>query len=290
MRVTNNILITNLKRNLSNSLGKLNIAQNQLATGQRISKPSDDPAEIVDILRLKPRLAENQQYQENVDDAMAWMANSDESLDTMSAALNRMYELTVYAANGILADAEFNSISAELQQISEEFKGIVNSTMGDKYIFAGTLIKQVVYDETGWHNNASVTEYEISKGVTIPVNLHADQIFKVPQDIFQTTSDLIAAVEAGDSAAINASMDLVKQHQEQVLSCRAQLGARMNRLELTSSRLKELEINYTSLRSDAEDIDPAQVMIDLKSQESVYQSALSVGARIIVPSLMDYLR
>ncbi len=290
MRVTNNILITNLKRNLSNSLGKLNIAQNQLATGQRISKPSDDPAGIVDILRLKPRLAENQQYQENVDDAMAWMANSDESLDTMSAALNRMYELTVYAANGILADAELNSISAELQQISEEFKGIVNSTMGDKYIFAGTLMKQVVYDETGWHNNTSVTEYEISKGVTIPVNLHADQIFKVPQDIFQTTSDLIAAVEAGDSAAINASMDLVKQHQEQALSCRAQLGARMNRLELTDSRLKELEINYTSLRSDAEDIDPAQVMIDLKSQESVYQSALSVGARIIVPSLMDYLR
>jgi flagellar hook-associated protein 3 FlgL len=77
---------------------------------------------------------------------------------------------------------------------------------------------------------------------------------------------------------------------DNLLKERSELGARMNRMELSMSRLDGLEVSTTGLLSTEEDVDISRVIIDLKSQENVQRAALSVGARIIQPSLLDFLR
>ena len=64
----------------------------------------------------------------------------------------------------------------------------------------------------------------------------------------------------------------------------------MNRLELVESRLEDMELNYTELLSENEDVDMARLIIDLKNQENVYRASLAAGARIIQPTLVDFLR
>nr|WP_276531875.1 flagellin [Brevibacillus invocatus] len=77
---------------------------------------------------------------------------------------------------------------------------------------------------------------------------------------------------------------------DNVLSVRATLGARMNRMELMAQRLSDQNLDITKLKSENEDADAAEVITKLRTQETVYQAALGAGARILQPSLMDYLR
>ncbi|MFN2364471.1 MAG: flagellin, partial [Halarsenatibacteraceae bacterium] len=74
------------------------------------------------------------------------------------------------------------------------------------------------------------------------------------------------------------------------ITTRAEIGAKMNRLDLTQSRLEEQEINFESLKSDNEDVDIAETIMNLRMQESVYQASLATGARIMQPTLLDFLR
>jgi len=74
------------------------------------------------------------------------------------------------------------------------------------------------------------------------------------------------------------------------VSTRAEIGAKMNRLDLTQSRLEDQEINLRSLKSENEDVDIAETIMELRMQESVYQASLASGARTMQPTLLDFLR
>jgi len=83
------------------------------------------------------------------------------------------------------------------------------------------------------------------------------------------------------------NMDAGIQH---LLNNRASVGAKAVRIEATASRLIDMELSFTKLLSDVEDADITKLATDLASQESNYQASLAASARIIQPSLLDFLR
>ncbi|MNR52985.1 flagellar hook-associated protein FlgL [compost metagenome] len=74
------------------------------------------------------------------------------------------------------------------------------------------------------------------------------------------------------------------------LEVRAELGAKSSRVSLSEERLKDININLKSLQSKTEDADMAELITTLKTYENVYQASLSVGAKVISPTLVDFLR
>jgi Flagellin and related hook-associated proteins len=88
----------------------------------------------------------------------------------------------------------------------------------------------------------------------------------------------------------NQALAEVEDALDTLLRVRADVGARINRLELADARMQELELNVEQLISDNEDVDLARAIIDLKVAENVYRAALASGARIIQPTLLDFLR
>ena len=82
----------------------------------------------------------------------------------------------------------------------------------------------------------------------------------------------------------------VQGAQNHLLTKTAEIGGRQRRLELLEARYGQDNLNYEKMRSDAEDADMAEVIMFLKMAETVYQAALSAGARVIQPTLMDFLR
>ena len=82
----------------------------------------------------------------------------------------------------------------------------------------------------------------------------------------------------------------VQGAQNHLLTRTAEIGGRQRRLELLEARYSQDNLNYEKMRSDAEDADMAEVIMYLKMAETVYQAALSAGARVIQPTLMDFLR
>ena len=77
---------------------------------------------------------------------------------------------------------------------------------------------------------------------------------------------------------------------ENVLAVRAEVGAKSNRVDLIKNRLQDDNYNFTVLLSKNEDADLAQVITNLKMDENVYRASLAAGARIMQPSLIDFLR
>lgn len=290
MRITNNVLINNLKRSLGNNLRSLDLYQNRLSTGKMINKPSDDPVGIVDSLRIRNKLSENKQFQSNTGDAQSWLESTDEALGSLTDVLNRVYELTIYSANGSLEEQERKALSEEVSQLIEEAGSIADTTHGGRYIFGGSNTLHKPYENGAWTNaNTDKIEYEISTGVTIPINITAQEVF-IDRDMLGTLEAICSHMQTGDTQSLSgADLEKLQANIDRVLSCRAQAGARVNRLEMTAERLLEQEVNFTKLQSSVEDIDVAEILLKLKNQQSVYESSLSVGARIIMPTLMDFL-
>ncbi|NLW23715.1 MAG: flagellar hook-associated protein FlgL [Clostridia bacterium] len=301
MRITQGVLINNMLRNYNKNMAKMDKLNTQLATGTRINTPSDDPAGLVTSLRLRTKLHQNEQYKKNVSDALSWMEIADSALNNYNSVLQRVRELTVEAANGTNEPSSLKAIADELKQLKDEIGDIANTTLDDRYIFGGTRTMDKVYDKASgqWLGNANPINYEIGENITLQVNL-TGEVFDVdfstdsPElagSIFATLDKLIADVENGLYEEIGGA-DLAKldEHINNLLSYRSEVGAKMNRLEMVNSRLEDTEVNYTKLLSDNEDVNMAKVIIELTNQENIYRASLAAGARIIQPSLVDFLR
>lgn len=138
-------------------------------------------------------------------------------------------------------------------------------------------------DNTDFGSN--VNGYQIESGAKESNSTGADQSYLVAM-----FSDLKSALDNGDTDVINKSLSRVDKSMDTLLSVRAEIGAKANRLELTEKRLDSDNITFTQLLSDNEDADMAEVIMNMKIEENVYRASLSAGAKIIQPSLIDFLR
>jgi flagellar hook-associated protein 3 FlgL len=106
--------------------------------------------------------------------------------------------------------------------------------------------------------------------------------------IFDTLVDDGLAVNNSD--IIREAMSRIDAQINNINAVRGEIGVKTNRAELTNNRILDDTINLTDLLSKNEDADMTEVIINVKMQENVYRASLSTGARIIQPSLVDFLR
>ena len=137
MRITNNMLISNMLSSMQNNLSRTSRFQNQLATGKKISKPSDDPIVASKSLKLRTDVAEIAQYKRNTEDATSWMEITENSISQIGEALQRTRELTVQATNGTNTPDDMKKILSEVEQLKAQTTQLANATYAGRYVFSG---------------------------------------------------------------------------------------------------------------------------------------------------------
>jgi flagellar hook-associated protein 3 FlgL len=274
-------------RNLSNSYSRLDKLQDQISTQKKFTKPSDDPVAAMMGMNYRTDLNRVQQYTRNIGEVRNWVDSTDDALDKGVLALQRIRELTVQASNGTLEGDQRKAIAEEVKQLKEHLQNIGDTQVGGKYIFNGNQTN-VRPSETGAYASGSI-ELEVFSGIKIQVNTEGSVLFG---DMLAAEGDiqkLITALETNDPA-IGDMLQNVDKNIDNFLSARALIGAKQNRVDLMEDRLSQQEVFSTRILSDNEDIDMEKAIIELTTQESVHRAALSVGARIIQPTLTDFLR
>jgi flagellar hook-associated protein 3 FlgL len=108
--------------------------------------------------------------------------------------------------------------------------------------------------------------------------------------IVPALNDLVTSLRTKNTSGIERAMGALDDHISNVISVRADLGARTNRMISLSEQLESTIINLQSNLGDLRDLDMAKAITDLTNQQNVYQASLAVGAKIIQPSLIDFLR
>ncbi|WP_010647620.1 flagellar hook-associated protein FlgL [Oceanobacillus massiliensis] len=293
MRVTQGMLSNNMLRNLMNSNDKMGKYMDQLNTGKKITRPSDDPVVAMKGMGYRTELVKVEQFQRNTNEVHNWMDNTDAALDKATSALQRIRELAVQASNGTYSEEERVNMSEEVKQLKDHLVDIANTNVNDKYIFNGSQTDTAPVDAEG--NvifDPSEVKIEVSSGTTLKANVNGDDVFGGDPDIFEVIDKFTAKLD-GDEAIdedIDASIEELDTGINNIINSRAELGARMNRLELVENRLGEQEVIATQTMSQNEDIDYAEAITQLITQESLHRAALSAGSKIIQPSLVDFLR
>src|SRR5699024_10896718 len=106
MRVTQNMLSNNMLRHLMNSQSKMDKYLEQLYTGKKIRRPSDDPAIAMKGMNYRTQVIEVEQYKRNTAEVHNWMDNSESALNEAIQTMQRIRELAVQASNSTYSDDE----------------------------------------------------------------------------------------------------------------------------------------------------------------------------------------
>lgn len=286
MRVTQSMLSNNMLRNLSNSYSRLDKLQDQISTQKKFTKPSDDPVAAMMGMNYRTDLNRIEQYTRNIGEVRNWVDSTDDALDKGVLALQRIRDLTLQASNGTLEGDQRKAVAEEVKQLKEHLQNLGDTQVGGKYIFNGNQTN-VRPSESGFQSGT--IELEVFSGIKIPVNTEGKALFG---DMLSDDGDiqkLITALESNDPA-VGDMLENIDKNIDNFLSARAQIGAKQNRVDLMEDRLSQQEVFSTRILSDNEDIDMEKAIIELTTQESIHRAALSVGARIIQPTLTDFLR
>ncbi|WP_262173794.1 flagellar hook-associated protein FlgL [Saccharococcus sp. Marseille-Q5394] len=297
MRVTQSMLSNNMLRNLSTSYNKMGKLQEQLSSGKKVNRPSDDPVVVMKGMGYRMQVDKVATYQKNLGEVNNWLDSSDDALDGVGQVLHRAKELVTNAANtGAMTPEDREKIKIELKQLQEQIQDLANTKVGDKYIFSGTMTDKPLYNkainasgdvigiETGPSFKNRV-EIEVFDGVSLKVNTDAAEMFKNIDDLFKEIENI-----GVDGNGFSDALSKIDIHMDAVLTARADIGARSNRAELMNNRLEMQEGAAKKQQSENEDIDYEKVITEMLTHESIHRAALSVGARIIQPSLVDFLR
>ncbi len=311
MRITNNMMTRNYANNLNENLTKLTTYQSQLSSFKRITKLSDDPIGSLKSMKVNAKIYKTEQYKNVVGSAKTMLTDAQSALSDLDDLLTNVYEKAVQASNSYLSSDEKYSIAAYVAQLRDEIVTIGNSTSGEQYIFGGYNTQEMpftvdaagtlLYNGLDLSNetdpdliaeNDQALSLEIGMGLSMEVTIPGTSVVGMGEDNLYAVLDGLYEALVNDAPAeeISAYIASLQDAQSEVLAVEAEVGGKINRLELVANRYENDLLNYAEVKSNIEDIDVAETTLQYQTAQAVYEAALAVGSNIIMSTLVDYLK
>lgn len=304
-RVTNLTMSANALRTLQTQQSRLSELQDKATTLNKISRPSDDPAATAKALETRSLLAATAQYGRNIDDGNTWLTAADSALEQATNVMHRIKDLTVLAGNGSLNQSGKDAIALELEALNKDLVSVANSKHLGRNIFAGSSDAAEAFPPGTPRDPAnpadpgtppvfqgagiSPVERRISATQTVRVDADGGAIFGSDAgSVFATVANIAAQLRSGGD--ITSELAPLEESFKNIVNGRAEIGTRQAQLERAGTVNTELEATLDAQRTGIEKADLGSVIMDLKLQETNYQVALAATARVLQPTLMDFLR
>jgi len=319
LRVTEGYMSQNVLNNVMTNRDLLIELQKQIASGTKIDRASQDVFSATTILSSNASLGKLDTYLSNIDLARSELETADKALLTTVDSVHTARELTIQGLNATSGPDELNIMANQIDQLIEQVKDMGNTKFGTKYIFGGQNTSTAPFtegmfsDEIQYNGSADGTadrNIEIAEGVVLAVNIGGDEVFGyhytsndngTPADRTDDTVEsqgLIGTLiklrdemlqAEPDKDVIRGELANLEDDLQTLLRAQSTLGGKLTRLDITEGIHENDKINLTDAKSNAQDVDMAQAISDLTFQETALQASLQVSARIIQPSIMNYL-
>ncbi|WP_308199885.1 flagellar hook-associated protein FlgL [Actinotalea sp. K2] len=278
--------------NLQMNLGKMSDLQNKMSGGKVITKPSDDPGGTAQALQLRASQRATEQFARNADDGAAWLATIDSTLNTSLASLRRARDLTVQGANsGALNQTGREAIAIEIEGIRDAMLSQANTSYLGRSVFAGTSSAATAFASGTYDFNGSsgTVERRIAPDITVRADADGSKIFgEGAASVFALLDGIAADLRNG--VEVGPRLAELDTHQRAILGELGGVGSRYGQITTAQSSIQKTLMDVKSQLSAIEDIDLAEIIVELQMQEVAYQGALGATARVLQPTLMDFLR
>jgi len=313
MRITNKMIGNNIAYNIQTNVQKLARTQQNIATGQRVLRPSDDPTVVSRLLSLQGSLEASVQYVRNINDGLSYLYAADTALGTAIEILHDANELAVQGASGTLTKEDMAYIGARVDKLVDNMVDVANTDLGGKYIFAGKLNHlppfqrsediityrgdfQDIFREISFGTGYKVAGPGVGEGV--PTGPFGGAVAAGPllddgaqyYGVFGTLFQLRDALNSGNTEGVSNALERVQQEVDHLLQERVQVGARTRHFESVKDQILDQEIRLKQIELDLGGVHIERASIDLAQQSLTYQAALGSSAQILQTSLLHFLR
>ncbi|ALE04193.1 flagellar hook-associated protein 3 (plasmid) [Arthrobacter sp. ERGS1:01] len=292
-RVTMQTSAASAQRGMQSNSAKLAQAQLNAGNLQKNPRLSDDPSAAADSLAVRAAQAQAAQYGRNIDNGNDWMTTANGALDTSVTLLQRVQYLTLQASSDGLPAVAKEAIAAELDSIRTDLLGQANTKYLGRSVFAGNSDEKNAFADgappTFTGAPGSTVQRRIGPDATIRVDADGAAIFGTGADsVFGLIDKISADLRSG--APVRDSIDSVNAALDNVIGQRSVVGARHAELLRAKDTNTTAVVDLENQRAGVEDLDLGSAILDLKTQELAYQASLSVTAKVLSSTLMDFLR
>lgn len=291
MRVTHQTVMRAAQHNLQHTMGELAKLQERASSLDKISRPSDDPTGTADSMQVRAEQGRNEQYARNIGNGTGWLASVDSALSTATDLIQQARDLTVQGANdGSLSTAAKEAIAVELEGLRAELLNTANTQYLGRTIFAGTADQGVAFNpDLSFNGTGAGVERRIDAHTTVRVDVDGSEVFGTgATSVFAVIDDIINDLRTGTN--VGPRVTDLDSYLNGLLGQHGAMGARHAQMLRAEETNMERSGSLEAQRSGIEDVDLGEVVLQLKLQEITYQSALAVTARVLQPTLMDFLR
>jgi flagellar hook-associated protein 3 FlgL len=291
-RVTHGSMTLSSLNNLQSTLGRLAQSQEQLTTGKRINRASDDPTDAARAMRTRSALADQEQYARNGQDAVTWMNLTDSRLQSMNDSLRRVRELALTGGTDTNSGTAREALAVEVEQLRDKLLTEANATYLGRPIFGGVTAGDKAYADDGTFVGATGdVQRTVADGVDVTINSDGEALFgSGAASMFSELDALANAIRAGDTAAIQAGIDQVDGRSRKIVDELSLVGTRTNRVESAVDAAKDATLTLNGNVSELENVELAYAMMQVQMNQVSYQAALAATSKVIQPSLVDFLR
>ncbi|MGB6059850.1 MAG: flagellar hook-associated protein FlgL [Microthrixaceae bacterium] len=273
-------------------------AQQKMSSQKQMSKASDDPARSLTALGHRGTLQRSSQFQRNATDARSWMVAGDTALTSSVEEITHVRTLVIQARSGASDPNAREALAAEVKTVRESLLALGNTKHLNRPIFGGTSDSSAAFDAAGnYLGDENSVKRPIAPEVSVDVNRTGTNVFgtfdgadPMNGNLFQVLDAISAAISSGDQAGMSNGINALDSAMDRIESAQVELGARARQIDDVIARTELSDIDTKRALSEVEDVDIAQAMIDASAKNFSYQAALSITAKVMQMSLLDFMR
>ncbi len=317
-RVTQQTISRSTLANVQMNLAAAAALQNQMSSGTKISKPSDDPSGTSDVLRLQAEQRATTQYQRNANDGTAWLSTIDSTLSSSVSTLQRARDLAVQSGNtASMSPTGREALATEIDSLKAQLMSLANTKLLGRNVFAGTSNAATAIAVTpGTPASAgpppvaatpatytandvpgATVQRRVSADTTVRVDASASAVFgsdtggvvdPANPSAFALLDKMAAEIRSGTSATVD--LTAIDARLSTISAQQSAIGAQQNQITNAQTVLGSKQVSLSAQVSSVQDVDLAEMILKIQQQSVTYQGALAAAGKSLQPSLMDYLK
>ncbi|MEA5114689.1 MAG: flagellar hook-associated protein FlgL [Geobacteraceae bacterium] len=296
MRITSGMTANNALYYLQKESSRLNLLNEQVASGLVINRPSDDPISTRQILDMNSDIKSGDQYLSNITKSNMWLSTTDTALQGMAGFISQAKKLAGTITSGSSDQTVRDNAVSQLTELKKQLVDMGNTQLGDQYIFAGFDNNSPPFSVAS--NVYNGTSDDISVGIsnnsTVAMNITGDDLLKGTGsygsvDILSTLDNLVTAITNNNPTDIQAAAAQLDESSDQITNARSDVASKMTRLKSAKTMITQNQNTLSNIVSDMQNVDYTKAAVELNQQQTAYEAALSTTAKIMQMSLLDYL-
>jgi flagellar hook-associated protein 3 FlgL len=296
MRISDQQMLAQAQYQMNADYDQLAQAQLVLSTGRQINTPADNPVGAAAALELQDHQAQTDSFNTTATDTLGWLQTTDTGLSTINDTLIQVRSLAVQGGDAALTQDQRQAMAANVAQLLQTAVQAANATYDGRYVLSGYKTSTVPFAITTTGGVASVSyqgdgnaiQREVSPGQMMQINTPGSTA--LPQ-VFAAIAQLQNDLQSGNTAAIGgADLQALDDAHDGLLVAQAGVGANINHIQSVQNTIQTTQLNLSNQYSQLVDANMATAATNFSERQATYQAALNAAAKVIQPTLLDFLK